>query len=53
MDKWIDLTMEDIRNMEEKTKEELDKVTESLICHLLQTSLFKITHGLSQGAAGW
>ncbi|CAG06373.1 unnamed protein product, partial [Tetraodon nigroviridis] len=29
MDKWIDLTMEDIRNMEEKTKEELDKVTES------------------------
>ncbi|XP_003968780.1 phosphatidylinositol transfer protein alpha isoform-like [Takifugu rubripes] len=26
MDKWIDLTMEDIRNMEEQTKEELNKM---------------------------
>lgn len=28
IDKWIDLTMDDIRDMEEKTKEELDKVGE-------------------------
>lgn len=31
IDKWIDLTMDDIRRMEEETKKELDEVNENSI----------------------
>lgn len=33
LDKWIDLTMDDIRRIEEETKKELDDVSESSIRH--------------------
>uniref|UniRef100_A0A3P8V6Y6 Phosphatidylinositol transfer protein alpha isoform n=1 Tax=Cynoglossus semilaevis TaxID=244447 RepID=A0A3P8V6Y6_CYNSE len=35
IDKWIDLTMEDIRRMEEETKKELDQMTEELCLHTI------------------
>lgn len=36
LDKWIDLTMDDIRRMEEETQKELDEVTEDCILDLLE-----------------
>lgn len=33
IDKWIDLSMDDIRRMEEETKKELDEVTEHSLHH--------------------
>lgn len=40
IDKWCDLTIEDIRRMEEETQQELDEVTErSVLCTV---TLFKV-----------
>lgn len=33
LDKWVDLTMDDIRRMEEETQKELDEVTKDCILH--------------------
>lgn len=49
IDKWFNLSMDDIRHMEDKTKKELDEVTEQSTLHhcLPQGSLFVCTADIS------
>jgi hypothetical protein len=48
MDRWHGLTMEDIRAIEDKTKEELDKVSRLFLHLYFISSVFPATQGGKQ-----